>query len=258
MPVLDSQTEMRLLGIPVELLPLYLPMLLLSNHAVGHPAAESVPSSYVLAQALRHLGYKAELLVCSARVFDEDLEPAVLEAATLPDTAPGSADVKITEVGEWDREPHFHGDRESLFSGHVIVWAESFRRWVDLTIGQDETLYRASGEDPVLTQPVVGYLTDSEVDMTQLGMLLAGPIPARRRVIVIYRLFPQYAHSLDPYWRDEVRLAELNRAALALAHDALDGLRVSERDDTRIPPGPARDLLDGRAQLPPFIREENR
>ena len=125
MPVLDSQIEMRLLGIPVELLPLYLPMLLLSNHAVGHPAAESVPSSYVLARALRHLGYKAELLVCSARVFDEDLEPAVLEAATLPDTPPGSADMKITEVGEWDREPHFHGDGESLFSGHVIVRAET-------------------------------------------------------------------------------------------------------------------------------------
>src|SRR6202022_2122564 len=186
---------------------------------------------------------------------DEHLDPAVMEAATLPDTAPDSADVKITEVGEGDREPHFHGVRESLFSGHVIVWAESFRRWVDLTIGQDETLYRACGEDPVLTQPVVGYLTDDEVDMTQLRMLLAGPIPARRRVIVIYRLFPQYAHSLDPYWKDEVRLAELNRAALALAHDALDGLRVCERDDTRIPPGPARDLLDGRARLPSLDRE---
>jgi hypothetical protein len=231
MPRLGQGTELvRLAGASPELWPLYVPASLIRHDAGGQPAGACVPVSYQLARALRYLGYEASLLVVCASVFSRD-----------------NANVKVTDVGVWDREPSWHGNGPRVFNGHVVVYSGSFERLVDVTIGQDMTLHTASERNPEVTRPLI----------IRLPHLNAVPTTLRGKFLISYHLFPAWTHTLDPYWQNLDTMARLERGALGLAHDAVNALRVLEDEfpESRVPPGPARELLDGRTSLPEFVRD---
>jgi hypothetical protein len=204
------------------------PATLIRLDAGGQSAAACVPVSYQLARALRYLGFEASLLVVCASVFSKS-----------------DAGVRLTDVGVWSHEPHWHGPDGSLFDGHVVVYSRSFQRLVDVTIGQDSTLYRASGKDPEITRPLI----------LPLPALNIVPTTLRSGFMISYNLFPGWTQTLDPYWQDIDRMAALERGALSLAHETLKVLRAFEEEfpGSCVPPGPVRELLDGDARLPEFV-----
>jgi hypothetical protein len=223
---------------PVEAMPLYAPIAVLIQHAIGKPANTCVPLSYQLVGALRHLGYQAQLMVACASVVGRD-----------------GAGTKVTDVGVWERPPIVRPDGTT--NGHVVVWADSFHRLVDLTIGQDATLQRAAVQDPDLAASSVVLPMPRLLSFMETG---GRPIATLRGPFVInYMLFPEYLDALDPLfaeWRHNGILRAVDASALSLAHATLDILRMVERDrpDRRCSDPSIRALLDGHSTLPPLRR----
>ncbi len=219
-----------LLAVPIEVMPLHAPLAVFRQDAIGQPANSCAPVCYQFAGALRHLGFRAEL---------------VAACVSVANTQGGAT--KITDVGLWKRPPIVYHD--GTMRGHVVVWTESFHQLVDLTVGQDETLQRASRHNPSVAAPVV-------LPMPTLHTFGDGPTPVvlRPPFLLTYMLFPAWTTALEPLWRDARLVARLDRAALALAHESLKVLRVVEQHvpARRVTAPQLRDLLDGRAILPPL------
>jgi len=221
---------------PIEAMPLYTPMAILMQHAIGKPANTCVPLGYQLARALHHLGFDAQLVVACASVMSR-------EGGTR----------KITDVGVWDRPPTVRSNGTT--NSHVIVWADSFHRLVDLTIGQDATLQRAAARTPELAAGPVVLPLPGLVSFRESGgqplMTLRGPF------VINYMLFPEYTRALDPlfeHWRCDGTLQAMEQVALRLAHGTVDIIRTVERQipERRCPDPRMRALLDGRTTLPPL------
>ena len=133
-------------------------------------------------------------------------------------------------------------------NGHVVLWAESFNRFVDPTIAQHPALLAEAhrGEEvhgAPLSIPIPG---GREV-------LLRGAIGAIRTPFQInYLVQPQYTSVFDP-WLDEFRDG-LDHGALGLAHLTLECIAAvgGERNLRALPHQYPQlgALLAGRKELP--------
>jgi hypothetical protein len=131
--------------------------------------------------------------------------------------------------------------------GHVVVWTSSFRRLIDLTVGQDPQLQRAARRNPTLAAPVVGELDD----LVAFG---EGPTPIvpRPPFAFAYMLLPQFTPFVAPLWESADVAEQLDLGALAIAHDTLELVRETESRRRRVTGSRIRALLDGKAELPPL------
>jgi hypothetical protein len=214
-----------LLSCAGEMIPMWAAITILSGTAMGKAANSCAYASYQLAGALRHLGYDAEPIAACVNVRSLD----------------GSA----TDVGVWEHPPRIRGDGTT--NGHVVVWASSFRRLIDLTVCQDPQLQRAARQNPDLAAPVVG-------ELQEFAAFGEGPTPmvARPPFVFTYMLLPQYTRFMAPLWENSAQTEQLDLGALAFAHDTLELVRTTESRRRRASGARIRALVDGKAQLPPL------
>lgn len=208
-----------------DMIPMWAAITLLSGVSAGQPANSCAQASYQLAGALGYLGYDAELVAACVHVR--------------------STDGRSTDVGVWERPPQVR--RNGTTDGHVVVWTSSFRRLIDLTIGQDPQLQRAARRNPNLAAPVVGELDE----LVAFGEG-ATPIVPRPPFAFAYMLLPQYTPVMAPLWENSDVTEQLDLGALAFAHDTLELVRATESRRRRPTGTRMRALLDGKAQLPPL------
>ena len=137
--------------------------------------------------------------------------------------------------------------RNGTTDGHVVVWTSSFRRLIDLTVGQDPQLQRAARQNPQLALPVVGQVDEFLAFRERCAVRTERP-----PFTFTYRLLPQYTRFVAPLWENADVTEQLDLAALALAHDTLELVRATESRRRRATGNKIRALLDGKAQLPPL------
>lgn len=201
MPEFESSMFGKLGGVAVEHLPLYAALTVVHHDMSGAPVNSCVSICHQLAGALEHLGFSAEVMVACATIFDRE-----------------NQEVKHADVGVWDRAPIVRADGTT--NGHVVLWAESFRRLVDPTIVQAPVLFNAARDDEVFTLPIVLPVESRE-------KLLAAPSLATFKgpFLLSWMLFPDWTPSLAPALRGDLGAA-LPYGKLGLAHAVLDVLRA--------------------------------
>ena len=127
-----------------DVMPLYA-LLSAIYEALGHrPDYPKVIASAQLARALEHLGFGAELIPASvmlARVGQE----------------------RIMDIGVWEHPPVMRDDGTT--DGHVVVWADSFKRCIDLGPCNHPALIASSTDSENLTLPVVVHLAGGREEL---------------------------------------------------------------------------------------------
>jgi hypothetical protein len=234
-PEFESSLFGVLGDVPVEHLPLYTALTVVHNDMSGAPAGSCVSICHQLAGGLERLGFSAEVMTASATIFDRETRA-----------------VKYDDVGVWDRRPTVRPDGTT--NGHVVLWAESFRRLVDPTIVQAPVLLKAARDDEAFTRPVVLRMKSRE------QLLAAGAVETYKGPFLIsWTLFPEWTSSLAPALRGDLGAA-MPYGTLGLAHAVLDLLRTLEqiRPDVRrlnnVYPKLGA-LLSGREHLPAMPAE---
>ncbi len=190
-----------LLRVPVELVPLYAPMAIIHQTMSGSPANVCYLACYQLVQICELLGFEAEMWVACATVFRPDQGP-----------------VKCADVGVWGRPPQVWDG--NVTDGHVVVWAESFKRLIDPTIVQEPALHRAAQEDDILCQPLVLRVPDRETLLSRPTHTFPfGPFS------VSYMFFPHWISALNVLKEGE--LGEVQEyLALQMAHMTIELIQL--------------------------------
>jgi hypothetical protein len=200
-PEFEPFAYKALLGIPLELLPLYTPLALMHDEMSGAPANSCIPVCYQIAGALGHLGFDAEVMAAYA---------------TVSRRQDGQV-TKVVYVGVSDRPPTVRSD--GMTDGHVVLWVGSFRRMVDPTIVQAPLLLAAARHDPGFTIPAVLPVASRE------RLLAAGSLGTLREPFFIeWKLRPEWTGALAAALGGDIGAA-LPYGSLRLAHTAVDILR---------------------------------
>ncbi|MFI0449770.1 hypothetical protein [Actinomadura sp. 6N118] len=235
MPAFEPVMFGMLAKVSVELVPLYTALAVVHDDMSGAHANACVPICHQLAGALAHLGFDAEVMTACAQVGDRDRQ-----------------DVTYADIGVWDRPPIVRPDGTT--DGHVVLWANSFRRLVDPTIAQAPMLMEAARTDVQFTLPTILPVASRE-------QLLSMPTisTAKGPYLITWMLLPDWNEALMPALFGDIGEA-MPYATLALAYECLHVMRAlgEERTDlrqlhNRYPR--LGDLLAGRRQLPELPSE---
>jgi hypothetical protein len=225
---LRAGDRMRLLQYPVELLPLYAALAIISVQITGAPSDRCVPLCFQLQGALEYLGFSSRVITAAAMLITPEPE-------------------NIEYIGVHD-SPVMKKDGST--NGHVILWAPPFQRLVDPTIFlaqliQGSAEYRTAHPPPaIMSIPEDGIVPENAVLQTA----------TKAGVGMRWRLYPQWNESVIPQPGSDLETG-LIYSKLALAHitveiiQGLEGFR-SDLDDLRNLYPQLGELIEGRRQLP--------
>jgi hypothetical protein len=177
------------LALPVEITPLYA-MLAVAYHATGRRASYPVVvASSQMVRGLEYLGLEAELIPASTKTFSLDRESP--ERPTMKD-------------GNTDE--------------HLVVWAASFNRCIDLVVCQDRT--SAGGTvgversvAPVAILPIPG-------GREQLLCEYLPVVALRPPLVISWTFFPERLARFEPLLSPHAAVIE--HGGLAMAHATVD------------------------------------
>jgi hypothetical protein len=184
----------RLVGAPLEAVPLYAALAILHEWTAGLPANTCLGSSMMMIEALRHLGFDAELLT------------AYIEVRSIKHQDRPS----LESLGRPDGSAIANPDGSSI-DGHVIVWASAFKRFVDSSVIQLPLLRAAAEHDEIQQLPVVSPMPSREA----LCANRAG-VP-RDPCLIVYRVFADGLAGLAPALRGQT-MQVFQYGGLNLAH----------------------------------------
>lgn len=175
--------------VPVEAAPLYA-LLAATNQALeGRSSYSVVLASAQFAFALEHLGFKAELIpACTTLVHKNGTD-------------------KI-DIGVWERPPVMRND--GITDGHLVVWADSFKRLIDLGICNQPTVLELSSDEEPLTNPIVLPIAGGRKQLfdTQSTTL-------RPPFGIFWTFFPHWMPRFDPFFHRHAAAVEEGGLALA-------------------------------------------
>lgn len=209
---------------PIDAVPLYAVVAAFHQEMSGRAVNACLPVCHQTVGALQLLGFEAELIAAYVEVYRDQRRF-----------------VDIGVQGPAKVRPDWTTD------GHSIVWAESFGRLVDPTVGQHPELNRAAHQDDLsFSAPIV-------LPVGSRDTLLSGAIGAVRDPYQLaYLAQPEHTGIFDR-WFEEFTEA-LDYGGLSLAHRALLVLQAAAqmRNLRQLNHSYPRlgELLEGRAQLP--------
>jgi hypothetical protein len=213
-PRLLPEYESQMFGItaqvPIDVVPLYAALSVVHQEMSGAPANSCVPVCHQLAGALGHLGFDVEVMAACATVYHRE-----------------DQDTKFADVGVWEHPPKVRPDGTT--DGHVVLWANSFKRLVDPTIVQAPKLLKGADADPSFTMPVV--LPVASRDKLFGSGSLATP---KGPFVISWMFFPEWTDLMTPVLDGDLGEA-LPYGTLGLAHAALEVMRALRqvRSDVR-------------------------
>lgn len=231
LPQYDSPMLGKLCHVPPETLPLYACLAIVNADMAGAPANTCVPVCYQLVGALEHLGFDAEAMAAHVSITRDD----------------GRG--RPFELGVQGR-PTVSADQTT--NGHCVLYASSFRRFVDPTIVQAPGLLAAASDDTGFTLPVV--LPVSGRDQVVDNRLSTQRAP----FTLLWTCYPQWTGVFAPLLGGRVAQA-MPYGRLLLAHTVVHLLQeMAQLYDLRqlhslYPQLGA--LMSGRATLPPLPEE---
>jgi hypothetical protein len=171
------------------------------------------------------------------------LEAELVPACTTMSHQNGTATI---DIGVWEHPPVMRDD--GTINGHAILWAESFKRCIDLGLCNHPAALKLFSEDPSFAIPVVVPMRGKAqlVDQDRRNMFLRKPFG------IYWTTFPHWVSSYDPFLLRHANAITQGGLALAnVAVDLLSALAVFTdlSDLGRLYPQLA-DLISGRASLP--------
>jgi hypothetical protein len=164
-------------------------MLAAVYHAIGRRASyRGIVASSQLVRGLEYLGFEAELLPASMNVFRLSRGPEGM---------------------------HISGDGNT--GGHLVVWAASFNRCIDLEVGQDRRLVRASVAGAVLTMPAILPMPGGREQLLHGSESIGTERPPFG---ISWKLFPEWTSRFNSSLTQHT--VAIEHGGLALAHVVVD------------------------------------
>lgn len=214
-------------ALSVDVMPLYA-LLAGTYQAIGRrPAYSAVLASAQLVSALEHLDFDAELIPACTAVYGQDR-------------------THLTDIGIWRHPPVVRDDGTT--DGHVVVWADSFRRFIDLGVCNQPTILEAS-DGQSLPSPAVLPMAGGR---KQLLDEASGAMTLRPPFAFAWNFFPEWKRRFDPFLAYHATTVEHGGLALAnVAIGLLSALAIYSDLTNLTQLYPRLDaLLSGRAILP--------
>jgi hypothetical protein len=214
--------------LPLEIVPLYAALSAIHQAIGDRPTYSTIIASAQLARGLEYLGFDAELIPASTTVFRME-----------------NGRKKVVNIGVWNHPPLMRDNGTT--DGHVVVWAASFKRCVDLGGCQNWILRRTAAENGGTVLPWVAPFPGGRRQ-------LVGQIPAiiSGQFAFTWALFPQWGPGFESLLAHHARAIE--HGGLALGHvvvDLLSALAVHRDLGELLQRYPHLDgLVSGRTLLP--------
>jgi hypothetical protein len=211
-----------------DISPLYTLLAAIQQTLSNRLAYSIVIASAQFVRALEHMGFEAELVpACTSLVRKGEKRPI--------------------DIGVWEHPPVVHPDGTT--DGHVVVWADSYKRCIDLGLCHHPEMLKLSSDNDSLTNPIVLPIAGGRAQFFDSG---TQHTTLRPPFGIFWTLFPQWNSRLEPFFiRHE---DEIERGGLALANvtvDLLSALAVYNdlAELYRLYPR-LSNLLSGRVRLP--------
>jgi hypothetical protein len=179
-----------------DITPLYTLLAAIQQTLSNRLAYSIVIASAQFAHALEHLGFEAELIpACTTLVREGQKRPI--------------------DIGVWKHPPVVRPDGTT--DGHVVVWADSYRRCIDLGLCHHPEMLKLSSDNDSLTNPIVLPIAGGRaqfLDSSNQQATLRPPFG------IFWNLFPQWNSRLEPFFVYHAN--EIERGGLALANVTVD------------------------------------
>lgn len=228
-PDLERFAAFHLGVLPVDVMPLYALLIPIYHAITRRPNYPVVVASAQLVRALEHLGFEAELVPASILIAREGDEKHPMD------------------IGAWKHPPVLRDDGTT--DGHVAIWADSFRRCIDLGPCNHPVLLKSSSDSQNLVGPVVlpmGEGREKLLDDSRRATILRLPF------VMCWTFIPQWKPYFDPILACNSSAIEDGGLALAkVAVDLLSAIAVysdMSKFNKRYPW--LTELLSGQADLP--------
>jgi hypothetical protein len=216
-----------------DVMPLYALLVAIYEAIGGRPSYPVAVASAQLVRALEHLGFEAELVPASIAVAHE-------------------GEKRIMSIGAWEHPPMVRDDGTT--DGHVVVWADSFKRCIDLSVCNHPMLLESSSDDQKLTMPIILPVAGGLEELLDKSRQHVLPRPP---FMMMWIFIPQWKSYFNSFLSRHMPVIEDGGLALAkVAIDLLSAIAVysdMSRLNQRYPW--LAEMLSGQMDLPSSDRK---